>query len=156
MAGKRESIQQYEMHGHEVASLGRGFDELGMPTYRRATAIEIVHEVLEANKASDFYWYKPPATDELCCYWDDAELNLMWINSGELHVRNDPASVVMPPRPITYTRTDNELVGWLLPGGEAGTGGNSGKPKARSVLCPVTFIRRPVGELCPDCEVEHA
>lgn len=115
MPGKRTQNWSYAVHGEGISSLTPGFDEIGMPAHRRTAAVEIIREVLTANGASDFYWYKPPATEELCCYWDDATRNLMWINAGELHVISEPSIVALPARPVTYRKQDGDLVGWLLP-----------------------------------------
>lgn len=155
MPGKRTQNWSYAVHGEGISSLTPGFDEIGMPAHRRTAAVEIIREVLTANGASDFYWYKPPATEELCCYWDDATRNLMWINAGELHVISEPSIVALPARPVTYRKQDGDLVGWLLPGAEAGAGGGPRKPTVPTVLCPDQFIEVPAAAECPYCEIRH-
>lgn len=126
-----------------------------MPGDRRQAALTIVHEVLATNDVQDFYWYKPKRTPELSCYWDDADRNLLWVTSIGVHVRNDP-SVELPARPTNWSKEDCKYVGWLLPGGEAGTGGGRTKTLVPEVLCPETHLRVPAGQLCPDCEILHA
>ena len=156
MAGKRARNQTYEIHGGDTESLHRGFDAIGMPERRRSAAIEIVTEVLAANDVKDFYWYMPPTTPEVSCYWDDATRNLLWVTAGEVHVTNDP-SVLRPPRPTTWSKASGDYVGWLLPGADASTGGGA-LPKPHEVetaLCPVSFVHQPAGVLCPDCEIVH-
>lgn len=155
MAGKRDQNQKYKVHGEGISTLGRGFDEIGMPEYRRSTAVTIVQEVLAANDAIDFYWYVPPATEEVCCYWDDAEKNQLWINPGELHVEKDDLRITRPARPVTYSKQNNDYVGWLLPGSQGGTGGGPQKAKIASVLCPATFLHVPAGVPCAECDIVH-
>ncbi len=155
VAGKRSGNQKYKVHGEGVSSLVQGFDEIGMPEYRRSAALVLLGEVLAANDVTDFYWYMPPATEELCCYWDAAEQNQLWINAGELHVMKDEKAVRRPARPLTYSKQDGDYVGWLLPGGQGGTGGGPQKPKIASVLCPKTFLYVPAGVPCDECDIVH-
>lgn len=155
MAGKRDQNQRYEVHGDSIASLSRACAEIGMPEYRRSTAVEIVREVLAANGGVDFYWYVPPATDEVCCYWDDAEQNELWINPGEIHISSDEARTKRPERQLTYSKQDGAYVGWLLPGGQMGSGGGQERAKVATVLCPETYVHVPAGQPCSHCEVVH-
>lgn len=154
MVGKRAGNERYDIHGSDVESLRQGFTELGVPEHRRATALELVREVLEANGARDFYWYKPPATAELCGYWDDADQNLVWVTTAAVAVINGPI-IALPPRPLTYKKAEGDYVGWVLPGADPGTGGGRRSPEVPTVRCPQTFLRQPVGSLCPECDVVH-
>lgn len=155
MPGKRDQNRNYKVHGTGVSSLYAGFDEIGMPPYRRSTAISFVTEVLEANGARDFYWYVPPSTPEICCYWDDAEQNQLWINPGQLHISSDETRTKRPARPLTFSKQDGQYVGWFLPGGQSGTGGGPAPTQVATVVCPVTFLHVPAGVPCSDCEIIH-
>jgi hypothetical protein len=151
VAEKWERYRSREKHGEGLRSLTNAFAELNMPVHRRPAALEIVSEVLAANSAQDFYWYVPRVTREVCCYWDGAKRNLLWISPTAVWGR--PA-LSRPERALTYSKEDGG-VGWLLPGAESGTGSGRPKKAVSSVLCPETGIRRPAGSTCPDCEVVH-
>lgn len=152
MSGKGDKYLDYEVHGEGIDSIRSGFDELGMPPERRDEAFQIVREVLSANQVQTFRWYKTPGTNELACYWDDAPVNMLWVTVGEVHI---DVSTPRPARSITWQKQGGQYVGWLLPGADAGTGGGTKKTEVATVLCPETFIRNPVGTVCPTCEVVH-
>jgi hypothetical protein len=144
VAGKRSKNQSYDVHGEGAASLVRGFDEVGMLEHRRAAALDIVREVVAVNAATDFYWYCTPSDSEICCYWDDADQNQMWINPTGVVLREDESLAKLPERPRDYFLGADRLAGWLLPGAEMGSGGG---PQRREIPT--------VGSICPDCEVMH-
>ena len=155
MAGKRSKNQSYDVHGEGVASLVRGFNEIGMPEHRRVVALEIVREVLAVNAAADFYWYCTHSDSEICCYWDDADQNQMWINTTGVLLLDDESLAKRPERTRTYFMGEGRLSGWLLPGAEMGSGGGTQTREIPTVTCPETFLLLPVGSICPDCEVVH-
>jgi hypothetical protein len=156
VAGTESRNQGYAVHGEDVASLVRGFNEIGMPEQRMAAALEIVREVTAVNAVSDFYWYCTPSTSEICCYWNDAEQNQMWINTTGVVLREDGSLAKLPERARDYFLRADRLAGWLLPGAEMGSGGGPPKRDIPPVNCPVTFFPMPAGSLCPDCEVVHS
>jgi hypothetical protein len=149
---KRDINHSYSVHGDDVASMTRGFMEIGMPSSRHAAALEIVRDVMVANKAREIRWYVTHVPLEVCGYWDAAEQNQMWIWPGVVAVL---AILDRPLKPINYSRGEGELVGWLLPGGEAGAGGGPRRKAMGSIRCPKSGIRQPVGSVCPDCDVIH-
>jgi len=155
MAGKRTTNQRYAIHGQDVDSLRRGFVELGMPEHRQEPALEMVRDVLAVNSAKEFFWYMPPVTIEICCYWDGANRNLLWITSAVVQILNDP-EVARPSRVVDYRKADGDTVGWLLPGSEGGGGGGPKKSKIKQVRCPEYFTLQPAGARCPDCDVVHS
>lgn len=146
--------ETYEVHGNSIETIRRGFEAIAMPGHRHAEAGMIVHEVLEANKVVDFRWYVPPGTPEVCCYWDDQETNVLWITSANVAIPADKG-IARPRRALTWSKLDGAIVGWLLPGSESGRGGGLRKAEVPEVTCPVTFIRQPAGQPCPECEVVH-
>ncbi len=154
MASKGNRNHKYTVHGDGIDTLRQGLIALDMPTSRQAEALAIVRDVFEANSVTDFRWYKPAITNELACYWDDAEQNLLWVTVSEVHVFADETLVKHPQRPVNWQKEEGVYVGWMLPGALAGTGGGARKTEAPYSLCP-TGIRRAVGELCPDCEIVH-
>lgn len=156
MAGRRSGNQTYDVHGEGVASLVRGFDELGMPEHRRAAALEVVREVVAVNAVTDFYWYCIRSGSEICCYWDDADQNQMWINTTGIVLREDQSLAKLPERTRDYVLDEGRLAGWLLPGAETGTGGGPQTRAIPTVNCPETFLPVPVGSKCPDCDVVHS
>lgn len=144
----------HDVHGSGVGTLPEGFAHLAMAPARQRAAQQIVSELLELNNAKRFVWYIPPATPEVCSYWDDAPTNLLWITNVGLHVkRGGPVKPLS--RPITYQKQDGDYIGWLLPGAEAGLGGGTRQAEVSTVLCPVTSLRQPAGSICPDCDVVH-
>ena len=152
MSDKGDYHRTYEIHGDGLESIWRGFAELGMPQGRQAEAFAIVSEVVEANRAAGFRWYKTPGTNELACYWDGATVNMLWITAGEAHIAADTAR---PERALTWSKQDGAYVGWLLPGADGGTGGGPKKVEVAKVLCPVTYLWQPAGQPCLECEVVH-
>lgn len=156
MAPKGDKHLEYSVHGTGLASLHDGFDAIKMPAHRSGDALAIAGEVLTANKANTFRWYLVESTQELCCWWDDHEHNVMWIRSHEVHIPADESVVARPARAITYQRSDGDYVGWLLPGGEMGTGGGPQTQAARFVMCPREFMEVPAGSECPWCEEVHS
>jgi hypothetical protein len=154
VAAKGDKHRSYRIHGDGIDSLVVGFNEINMPDSRRAEALTIVREVLEANHAGLLRWYKTEHTDELACYWDDSEVNTLWINPGELHVaRGTP----LPERNLTWQNGDGTYLGWLLPEGVTGggSGGGDRRHQVKYVVCPRSFQQVPAESLCPDCEVVH-
>jgi hypothetical protein len=97
-----------------LSSLTAGFDMIGMPAPNQQATIEIVQEVLAANGRTEdeFSWYLQGKKKELCCTWDGAGRNLLWINRGELHVLNDRAMVKRPNRSVTFRPEHQRVVGW--------------------------------------------
>jgi hypothetical protein len=152
VGGKGEHHRTYALHGDGIDSIHAGFDELAMPFERRNEAVEIISEVLAANHAQVFRWYKPPGTNELSCYWDDADVNMLWVTPAAVHI---DASTPRPARAPTLTKQDGKYIGWLLPGAIVGTGGAVKNPVTAQALCPETFIRQPAGSICPACEISH-
>lgn len=144
----------YDVHGDGVENLREGLAEVGMEDSRRSAAVRLVEEVLEANGAVDFYWYKTSGKDELACYWDDLDKNVLWVTRSEVHVRADDP--VIRPHPTNWRGRNGELVGWLLPGAESGPGWGPSKPPITEVTCPQTGIKQPAGRECSYCEVVHA
>jgi hypothetical protein len=155
VAGKRSRNQDYEVHGEDVASLLRGFSEIGMPEHRRALALEIVRDVLAVNAAVDFYWYCTLSDSEICCYWDDASQNQMWINATGVLLLDDESLAKRPERTRTYFMRGSMYSGWLLPGAEMGSGSGTRTREIPTVNCPETFLPLPAGSICPHCEVKH-
>ena len=152
MASKGDRHIGYAVNGNGVGSLPDGFARLAMPAHRHREALAIVREVIKANGASVFRWYMPPATPEICCYWDDADINQLWITSSEVHVAEGT------PRPdsrVTWRKQGGAYVGWLLPGAESGSGGGAPRAKVAETRCPDTFIFHPSGSPCPNCDVVH-
>ena len=84
------------IHGDGLESIRTGFDELAMPSNRRNDAYALVAEVLKVNEAVVFCWYKTKGTEELACYWDDHETNVLWVTVGHVHIQKDSASVRRP------------------------------------------------------------
>jgi hypothetical protein len=154
MAGSGDRYLSYDVHGSGVESLAEGLANLAMAPARQRAAKEIVGELLTLNSAERFVWYLPPATPEVCAYWNDAPTNLLWITNVGVHLKRD-GPVTPLARPITYEKQDGDYIGWLLPGAEAGTGGGARPSEITTVLCPVTSLRQPAGSLCPDCEIIH-
>jgi hypothetical protein len=127
-----------------------------MPENRRREALVIVREIVEANDVREFRWYRTEGKPELCCYWDHHPANVLWITPTNVHINSDTRLVRRPQRPTNWSEDrDDGGVGWSLPGSERGTGGGRHKPKAVEVLCPVAFVRLPVGSVCPECDVVH-
>jgi len=87
MPPRRITQRSYDVFGADVESLREGFAHIHMPPERWDAAVGIVREVLVANDVSQFYWYKPPRTAQLCGYWDDAEVNMIWISPSEVHIQ---------------------------------------------------------------------
>ena len=106
MIGKGDVNRQYAVHGDDVDSIREGFRELGMPEHRRAEAFRIVGEVLAANQAVDFRWYKTDGTNELACYWGDQSANTLWVTASEAHIPSDTARVTRPGRPTDWQKED--------------------------------------------------
>ncbi len=152
MRGKGSTYRNYPIHGDSLASIREGFAELAMPRERWDEAYKLLSEVLETNQVSVFRWYKTAGTNELSCYWDDASVNMVWVTAGDVHIAADTPR---PSRPTTWQKAGGSYVGWLLPGAHAGTGGGLREPEIAGVLCPETFVRNPLGTLCPTCEVIH-
>jgi L-ascorbate metabolism protein UlaG (beta-lactamase superfamily) len=65
------TVEHVEDANHEfegdIDTLTDGFVAIGMTPERWAEASAIVQEVLDANDAVGFHWYKPDRTDELAC-----------------------------------------------------------------------------------------
>lgn len=154
MTPKGTANEAYEVHGNSVEVIRQGLEAIGMPAHRQAAAQAIVREVLEANQAVDFRWYVPPGTPEVCCYWDGHEANVLWITSATVYVPVDKG-IGRPARALTWRKQGGTHVGWLLPGAEAGRGGGPRQSPVAEVTCPVTFLRQPAGQPCPECEVVH-
>lgn len=152
MNEKGDKYLEYNVHGDGIDSIQTGFDEIGMPRNRHNEAIAIIREVLQANNATNFRWYKPPATDELSCYWEGARINMLWVTPIDVHVDVDTPK---PDRKTNWEKQDGQYVGWLLPGANAGAGGGPKHANIPTVLCPKEFIHIPAGVQCPYCEVEH-
>lgn len=152
MTPKGNKYLDYEIHGEGLDSIRAGFGELGMPLERRDVALRIIREVLDANGVQVFRWYKTPGTNELCCYWDDADVNMLWVTPGDVHIE---ASTPRPARPPNWQKQDGKYIGWLLPGANAGTGGGQWHVEVATVLCPETFLYIPAGSECPNCEFIH-
>lgn len=152
MAGKSDRHTGYEVHGEGIESLREGFARLAMPANRHREALTIVREVSDANGASTLRWYMPPVTPEICGYWDDSEVNQLWITSAEVHIA---ATTARPKLPLTWSKQDGDYVGWLLPGAESGSGGGPQKAKVAETRCPTSFLLHPTGTACPDCDVVH-
>lgn len=138
----------------DFEALREGFAAIGMPQERWAEASAIVREVLDANGASGFRWYKPDRTDELACTWVGVGQNALWIAGNNVHVSPATTGVTLPSRPLTYSK-ENGAVGWLLPGASTGTGGGRRRPGVRWIACPVTQELQPAGSECPDCSTVH-
>lgn len=144
----------YDVHGSGIGTLPEGFAHLAMAPARQRAAQQIVAELLKLNKAKRFVWYVPPATPEVCSYWDEAPTNLLWIHSAAVVIKRD-GPVTPLERPTNYRKQDGDYVGWLLPGAEAGVGGGRTRPEIDTVLCPITSLCQPAGSICPDCEIVH-
>jgi len=147
MAPKGNTYLDYEVHGDDVKSLRDGFAHIQMPPERWDAALEIVQEVLEANGVAKFCWYAPPTTAQICGYWDDAELNMIWISPSEVHIN---AQTPRPQRAPTMHRAEGTEIGWLLPGATSGSGGGHRQHKKAAPLCPTCFIDI-VGSECSYC-----
>jgi len=156
MVGKGDANREYRIHGDGVATLRAGFDEVAMPPFRRAEAMRIVTEVLDANAAVDFRWYKPEGTLEIASYWDHHDRNVMWVTPAEVHILADETRVKRPSRSLTWWKGGGDYVGWLLPGAEKGLGGGRREPAIATVLCPLSYLRIPVGSVCPACDIVHS
>ena len=143
----------YRVHGSGLSSLVEGFSHIGMPEHRRKEATAIISEILDANGVGVFRWYKTDSLNELCCYWDDAAANMMWVGPGQIHIKS---TTPRPSRAITWTKAGGNEVGWLLPGAVAGSGGGPATTVVASkVLCPDSGVLIPVGTLCPYCDEAH-
>jgi hypothetical protein len=156
MSGKGNANRRYRVHGDGVDTIRNGFAELAMPEHRRPEALAIVREVLGANDAINFRWYKPDGTNELACYWGDHPYNVLWVTASEVHIPSDTSRVRRPKRSVDWQKEEGAYVGWLLPGAERGTGGGPRNSEVETVLCPDTYIRQPAGTLCPRCDVVHS
>jgi len=110
---KADRYLAYGCHGEGLGSLSVGFDYIKMPDERREEALNIISDVMRANDAHEFRWYKTDRMRELSCYWDEAEINMMWIGPGQVHIA---ASTPRPSRPVTWINAGGTAVGWLLPG----------------------------------------
>lgn len=155
VAGGSERYKTYAVHGRGWGSVRAGLAELAMPSSQQQAAMELVSEIAALNGAVDFVWYMSPGTAEVKCYWDWAPTNLLWITTvGVLVKRGGPVTPLA--RPCTYDKAEGDYLGWLLPGAEPGTGGGAKDGAVATVLCPVTYLRQPAGQTCPDCEVVHA
>lgn len=153
MAGKRDRNRRYDVHGDGVETVRDGLAEIGMDDSRRSAAVRLVGEVLEANGATDFRWYKTSGKDELACYWGDWTKNVLWVTPSEVHIRaSDP---IVRPHPTTWAGRNGDLIGWLLPGAVSGGGGGRAMPPVKGVICPATGITQPPGTECTYCEVVH-
>jgi hypothetical protein len=146
--------RKYDFYGDDLASIRLGFGDIAMAQDRREAAYEIVAEVVQANGANSFRWYKP-SKDELACYWDHHETNVLWVSPSEVHTVNDASRIVLPLRPTDFVRRDGKEVGWLLPYVESGSGGGRQKSTVPTVLCPVTQLTIPANKVCNDCDVVH-
>lgn len=151
-----ERTTNIEAEGTDFPSLLEGFSCIGMPPERRSAARALVEEVAKLNGANDFHWYKPAGSNELSCYWDASDVNLLWIGPGHVHIRAD-GPVIRPDRPIDWRKAEGEWVGWTLPGfvaGESGTGGSS--RAVEKVPCPRHLAPpQPAGAECPECCEVH-
>lgn len=147
MAPKGNAYLDYEVHGDDVKSLRDGFAHIQMPLERWDAALGIVQEVLVANDVAKFCWYKPPATNQLCGYWDDAELNMIWISPSEVHIS---AQTPRPQRAPTTHRDGGAEIGWLLPGASSASGGGHQHHKKAAPMCPTCSIAL-VGSECSYC-----
>lgn len=154
MPGKGDTYRSYEVHGDSVDGLRDGLLAIGMPTHRHVEALAIVAEVVQANDVVDFRWYIPPVTQEVCCYWDAHERNVLWINQATVSIRAD-GGIARPTRALTWNKQEGQIIGWLLPGAESGRGGGRRQSPIAEVRCPVTSIRQPAGRVCPECDVVH-
>jgi hypothetical protein len=152
VGAKGEHHKTYAIHGDGIDSIRAGFDKLAMSAERRNEAIKIIREVLDANHVRVFRWYKTPGTNELSCYWDDADVNMLWVTPGDVHIE---ASTSRPARSPNWQKQNGKYIGWLLPGANAGTGGGVKEAEVATVLCPETFLHIPVGSVCPTCEIVH-
>lgn len=126
MTGKGDAYKAYEVHGDSVETIRHGFEAIGMPTHRQAEAQAIVRDVLGANDVTDFRWYLPPTTPEVCCYWDGQEKNVLWVNSASVSILADD-DIAQPARPLTWSKQEGAIVGWLLPAAER-VGARRGPP----------------------------
>jgi hypothetical protein len=144
---------KYEFEGG-LDTLRQGFEAIGMPRERWEDALAIVAEVLDANAAVDFSWYKPDRTGELACTWAGVGQNAMWVGPNNVHVAPATTHVVLPKRALNYSK-ENGVVGWLLPGATTGSGGGRRAPATRWVRCPTTQEPQPAGSTCPDCMIVH-
>ncbi len=154
MTPKGDAYRSYEVHGDSVETIRQGFEAIGMLGHRQAEAEANVREVVTANEVVDFRWYLPPGTPEVCCYWDEQEKNVLWVNSATVSILAEE-EIVRPARSLTWSKQRGAIVGWLLPGAESGRGGGPRQSPVADVACPVTFIRQPAGQPCPECEVIH-
>jgi hypothetical protein len=152
MPPKGDAHRSYLVHGDGLDSISTGLIAIRMPEHRRHVALALTREVARVNHARHFRWYKTPGKDELCCWWDEHEANVLWVWQGNVHVK--PGAVTAPTRPTDWIGHDGH-VGWLLPGAQRGSGGGPRRAEPGQVVCPVTFIAHPVGTECPDCEVVH-
>lgn len=144
---------EHEFEG-DFETLRKGFAAIGMPQERWAEASAIVRDVLDANDAVDFRWYKPDRTGELACTWEFVGQNALWIGANNVHVAPATTGVVLPARTRTYSK-ENGTVGWLLPGASTGGGGGRQTPASRWIACPVTQELQPAGSECQDCMTIH-
>ena len=144
------------MSGNDFSSLLEGFSAIGMPAHRRSVARALIEAVAESNSVVEFHWYKSAGSNELCCYWDGSEVNLLWIGPGQVHVRAD-GPVVRPSRPIDWRNSEGTLVGWTLPGFIQGESSRGGSVRAVDrVPCPRHLApAQPVGAECPVCCEVH-
>ena len=144
---------------HQLAGrledLNNGFAAIDMPRERWTEAVAIVREVLKANDAVGFRWYKPDRTGELACTWAGVGQNALWIGPNNVHVAPASTGVVLPPRATTYSK-QNGAVGWLLPGAITGSGGGPRSPATKWIACPATQELQPAGTECPDCLTVHS
>ena len=155
MTDKGTHDETYEIHGNGLETLGDGFDALGLARNRREEALRLVTSVFEADDGRCFRWYKTAGTNELSCYWDGKNQNVLWITNTEVHVLADEAIVRRPDRTTTWQKEAGKYIGWLLPGAVAGEGGARPKAEVATTLCPETFLHIPAGSECPDCLVIH-
>lgn len=108
-----DAFKDHDVHGIGVKDIRRGFDEIGMPTRRHPLAEKIVNEVMAANGATTLYWYVTNSRKEVNCYWDDAEVNTLWIAPNNVHILE---STTPPGRSLTWSRSSDGAVGWKLEG----------------------------------------
>ena len=151
-----ESTTDVEASGTDVPSILRGFAFLGMLPKDQSVARALVDEIVERNSVKRFEWYKPAGTNELACYWDGSQVNLMWITPGHVHVRaNGP--VVGPERPADWSKANGEWVGWTLPSfAGGGTSSGADRPRVVTVSCPRHLAPpQPAGAECPECCEVH-
>lgn len=151
MRAKGNTYRDYDIHGDDVESLRNGFAHIQMPAARWEAALEIVREVLTANDVARFYWYVPPTTAQICGYWDEAEVNMIWISPSEVHMN---AQTPRPQRAPTMERGEGAEIGWLLPGAKSGSGGGHKERKTTAPLCPTCFIKVAPGSECMFCGVK--